>query len=367
MEKLKILRILLSLGETSGPYNILSLPLADKQDITICTYFRSSVTVPESIRLIDGNDSLAGFFQNLKAAFSHKEYDIIHAHTPHVGFLHLLFTIFKARNPKIPKILTMHCSYDNLKLRNKLMLIPIFLMFEIIVFCSESSLQSFPSYFLKLAHKKVLTVKNGVDFFRIDQCIKKKHELQENRNFNIVNVGRYIELKNHNVLLDAYRKIHDDNDKLTIIGDGPLHGMLSKNIGEIALEKHIKLTGLIPRNDVFGCLAKSSLFVSTSIREGMPLAVLEAMACRCPVILSDIPPHREIANGVDFIPLIAHDDTEGFAQEIRRMRYMSYSKRVEIGEKCRKLVEERFSSEEMHEGYEKLYRKLLKHKKFAKQ
>ena len=63
--------------------------------------------------------------------------------------------------------------------------------------------------------------------------------------------------------------------------------------------------------------------------------------CRRPVLLSDIPAHREIAAGADFIPLIPLDDIGGFAREITRLRQMSVSERANVGEKCRKIVEER--------------------------
>ena len=78
-------------------------------------------------------------------------------------------------------------------------------------------------------------------------------------------------------------------------------------------------------------------------------------ACRCPVLLSDIPPHREIAEGVDFIPLIQPDDEAGFAREIRKFREMPISERTGIGQKCRKLVEERFSLPAMHSRYAEVY------------
>jgi glycosyltransferase involved in cell wall biosynthesis len=82
---------------------------------------------------------------------------------------------------------------------------------------------------------------------------------------------------------------------------------------------------------------------------------MEAMACRLPVILSDIPPHREIAEGVDFIPLIPPEDVAGFAREIKKFREMSISERTVIGEKCRSIIEERFSLYAMHAGLAEVY------------
>jgi len=112
---------------------------------------------------------------------------------------------------------------------------------------------------------------------------------------------------------------------------------------------------LIERDNVFEYFKRADLFVSASWGEGLPVAVLEAMACRRPVILSDIPPHREIAEGVDFIPLIKPDDIAGFAREIKKFREMSASERAVVGQNCRKLIEQRFSLPAMHAGYDEIY------------
>ena len=65
----------------------------------------------------------------------------------------------------------------------------------------------------------------------------------------------------------------------------------------------VTMTGLIPRDEVFLRCASADVLVSTSHGEGLPVAVIEAMAAGCPVILSDIPPHRELMDGEDFVPL----------------------------------------------------------------
>jgi glycosyltransferase involved in cell wall biosynthesis len=83
------------------------------------------------------------------------------------------------------------------------------------------------------------------------------------------------------------------------------------------------------------------------------------MACRCPVLLSDIPSHREIARGTDFIPLCPPGDAAAFSRQIRRFLKMAPSERAAIGQKCRRLVEDRFQISRMLDAYENLYRDLL--------
>jgi glycosyltransferase involved in cell wall biosynthesis len=112
---------------------------------------------------------------------------------------------------------------------------------------------------------------------------------------------------------------------------------------------------VVGRDDVYGRLAEADVFVSTSRSEGLPVAVLEAMACGRPVILSDIPPHREIATGADFIPLVPPGDAEGFARELRAFGEMAPKHREELGDRCRDLVESRFSLAEMHRSYLRIY------------
>lgn len=101
----------------------------------------------------------------------------------------------------------------------------------------------------------------------------------------------------------------------------------------------VQLTGLIARENVYEHLSSADVFVFASRGEGLPVAVLEAMACRCPVVLSDIPPHREVAAGSDFIPLVAPDDVAGFAREIGRLRELSARERMEIGVECRRVAD----------------------------
>ena len=356
--RLSILHIILVLKPTNGQYNEHCLPLMDKRDITICTFFKSDITPPAAITLFDGDNTIVGFLRAARAALLKREYDIIHVHTPHAGAL-LLVALFMLGMYKklIPSTVhTVQNSYENFKFRNKLLFIPSFVFFRQMVFCSHASYESFPGFYKWLAGDRMQVVQNAVDLNRIDRITKAKPAI-DNDHFTLATVG-LIKIKNPITVLDAAYQYEDRNTKLIFLGEGSLRPMLTQKVESLGLQQQVQLTGMVARDKVFEYFTLADLFISASWGEGLPVAVMEAMACGRPVVLSDIPPHREIAEGVDFIPLIKPDDVTGFAREIKKFREMSVSERTVIGQKCRKLIEERFSLPIMHAGYKEIYAKI---------
>ena len=356
--RLSILHIILVLKPTNGQYNEHCLPLMDKRDITICTFFRSDIRPPEAITLFDGDSSVRGFFRALRAALAKREYDIIHVHTPHAGVLLLLGLFMFGLYKKLisSTVHTVQNSYENFKFRNKLLFLPSFVFFQRLVFCSHASYESFPGFYKWLAGGRMHVVQNGVDLNRIDRITKAK-PVANNDHFTVTTVG-LIKIKNAVTILDATFRHKDQDTRLVVLGEGNLRSVLTQKIEKSGLQEQVQLTGMVARDKVFEYFTLADLFVSASWGEGLPVAVMEAMACGRPVVLSDIPPHREIAEGVDFIPLIRPDDVAGFAREIKRFKEMSVPERTMIGQKCRKLIEERFSLPIMHAGYKKVYAKI---------
>ena len=356
--RLSVLHIILVLKPTNGQYNEHCLPLMDKRDITICTFFKSDITPPEAITLFDGDNTIMGFFRAARAALTKREYDIIHVHTPHAGVLLLvalfMFGMYKKLIPTT--VHTVQNSYENFKFRNKLLFIPSFVFFRRLVFCSHASYESFPGFFKWLAGDRMHVVQNAVDLNRIDRITKTKPAVR-NDQFTIATVG-LIKIKNPITVLDASYQDNDRNTKLIFLGEGSLRPLLTEKIERLGLQQQVQLMGMVARDKVFEYFVLADLFVSASWGEGLPVAVMEAMACGRPVVLSDIPPHREIVQGIDFIPLIKPDDVAGFAQEIKKFREMSVSERTVIGQKCRKLIEERFSLPIMHAAYKEVYAKI---------
>jgi glycosyltransferase involved in cell wall biosynthesis len=165
-EPLTILHLLCAMGETSAPYNEHCLALSDKRNITICTLFKPELSPPKEITLFEGDRSVKGFLRVLKAALDEKEYEIIHAHSCHVGFLSLVDRVFRPGKSTPATVFTVHSSYPRFKLRNKLLLIPVFAFFRRVVCCSKASYESFPAFYKWLAGDRLCFVPNGMDLDR---------------------------------------------------------------------------------------------------------------------------------------------------------------------------------------------------------
>lgn len=347
------------MGETSAPYNEYCLPVCRDYDLTICTYFNPSIHVPKEITLFEGDNSLRGFYRALQSALAHKHYDIIDAHAPHSAFLFWIANLVSPKKSAAATVYTVHSSFPNYKARHKLMLMPVFASFNRVVCCSDASLRSFTDFYKRLAGDRLCVIRNGVNVDRIDRIVGSRRTYLYDSHFNIAMLGRLIEVKNPLAVLHAFRAAADSTSRLVVIGEGHLRERLVKETSSSGLVDRVEMTGLIPRAEVYRHLARMNLLISASRVEGLPIAVLEAMACRCPVLLSDIPSHREIADGAEFIPLIPCDDIAGFAREIKRFKGMSFAERADIGERCRNLVEERFSLAVMHQLYKKIFVQLI--------
>ena len=352
---LRVLHVILAVKPTNGQYNEHCLPLRHRRDISICTYFKSELTPPPEIKLFDGDNTIRGFFRALRAALDERDYDVIHVHTPHAGVLLLmgLFMSGKYKKYKSSTVHTIQNSWQNFKLRNQLLHIPSFPLFKRLVFCSHASYESFPATLTWMGGNRMRVVQNAVDIDRIDS-IATQEQGSDPHPFTIATVG-LIKMKNPFAVLQAFRQGHDKSSRLVYIGEGNLRPLLAQEVRKSDLREQVEITGLIERDEVFEHFVRADLFVSASWGEGLPVAVLEAMACRRPVVLSDIPPHREIAEGVDIIPLVEPHDVAGLAREIKRFKEMPSADRAVIGQECRRIIEKRFSLAAMHAGLALIY------------
>src|SRR5206468_7040529 len=101
--------------------------------------------------------------------------------------------------------------------------------------------------------------------------------------------------------------------QLVVVGDGPDRAEVINAMGRPELAGRIHVAGY--RTDVWNLMKAADVFVSMSLFEGHPNTVMEAMACGCPLVVSDIGEHREFLD-VSCARLVPPNDSSSLANAL---------------------------------------------------
>lgn len=171
----------------------------------------------------------------------------------------------------------------------------------------------------------------------------------------LATVARFDPVKRLEVLLRAMPLLVAlvPGAQLLIVGDGPERSALQALARTLGVGGHVVFAGAIP--DASRVLPVVDLYVTASRREGLPLAVLEAMACGLPVLATEVPGHVDAVEPEVTGRLVALDDAPGLATAAG-MLLRDPALRARMGRAGRDRVEERFSRLRMVEEIAALYR-----------
>lgn len=150
---------------------------------------------------------------------------------------------------------------------------------------------------------RCVVVPNPVDLDAIDASPAPSVRDVDPNHPLVLFVGRLAPEKNLDTILDTFALVLPQrNAKAMICGDGPERDSVARGIAERRLSEHVVIAGY--RTDVWSLLRAAKLTVCLSRFEGRPNVVLEAMAARCPLVVSDIPAHHELltADQALFVP-----------------------------------------------------------------
>lgn len=141
-----------------------------------------------------------------------------------------------------------------------------------------------------------------------------------------VSVGELINRKNHESAIRAFSKANIENSYYLICGIGELESHLKEVISELGLNERVKLLGY--RIDAKDIMKSSDVFLFPSLQEGLPVALMEAMACGLPCLVSKIRGNVDLIDnekgGLLFNPYDVHEITESILKIIRL--YYSFGK-----------------------------------------
>lgn len=139
----------------------------------------------------------------------------------------------------------------------------------------------------------------------------------------VLHLARVGPVKRQDLAIEAVRKVVDRfrtwGIKYVIVGDGESLKQLRKRVETMGIEDVILFLGRRSGKEKFGLLHHARAFVTTSREEGMPNAVIEAIAAGLPVLASDISPHRELIEMTSAGWTFRYPDTNDLARQFVKL------------------------------------------------
>lgn len=366
MDKIKICYTISSLNK-EGPVNVLLNIISnmnfskfdvhiitlnpEKQNTIINDFSKLSLTIHQ---LNLNGKSLFPPIINYKKTINKISPDIIHSHCLRSQMLNFIFSRDRSVHTVhiYPGIQTI--KKKGFLLGSILVLLNKFLTKAIKypVACSKS----IADMFLESDSFEMKYIQNGVN----NEIIKnvQKNQLKVELGLDLdktyfVTAGRFSPEKNFKFLIDCFSKFNDKNICLLILGDGPLFTELKEY--ECS---NITFVGFI--ENVLDYMQISDYYVSSSITEGLPMSVLEALSVGLPLLLSNIPSHDEIlTNNVIGKAgyIFENNEQDSFNKYLNKLINNDYDKMTMF---CCSLHNDNFTGEIMSKKYAQFYSDITK-------
>lgn len=215
-----------------------------------------------------------------------------------------------------------------------------------------------------LPESRVEVIYNGIDLDRTPardsaaQAFVRSEFGFSTSDFVVIQIARLHELKDHETALRTMALVCREvpHARFLIVGDGECRPHIEKLIEELQLEHHVVLAG--SRNDVPELLNAADMFLMTSISEGIPLTLIEAMAAGIPIVSTNVGGIPEMIEHEVSGYLHAAKDVQGLANScILLARDLEQRHRVAVN--GQKTAIAQFSFRSMVDQYRQVYREVL--------
>ena len=302
-------------------------------------------------------------YRQLKKLLDSEKYDIVHCHTP-MGSVITRLAATSARKHGTKVIYTAHGFhfYKGAPALNWLVYYPIERILAhrtdmLITMNDEDYARA-----RKFRAKRVEKVHGvGLDLNKFVKAtpeekekIRKALKLNEHDIFSI-SVAQLIKRKNHIVLLRAVAELQNPNFHLFICGDGVQKNELMEEAKELGIQQQIHFLGF--RQDVYKLCSSADLFMFASLQEGLPVAIMEAMACRLPIIASKIRGNTDLIDEGKGGYLVDATDAHGFVKAIQMT--IGDKKKLSQMEEYNYLKIQDYGSEAVLEEMSALYQSMM--------
>ncbi len=209
---------------------------------------------------------------------------------------------------------------------------------------------------------RVEVIYNGVDVESFDRQALDREAVRgelglESDDLAIIQVARLDHLKDHATAIRTIQRVAERNEnvRLILVGEGPELEKIESEIRDRGAEPFVRLLGL--RHDVDRLLAAADLFLLTSISEGIPVTLIEAMMAGLPVVSTEVGGVAEVVQPDRTGLLAPSGDDAALADAILRLADDA-PLRQQMGRHGRCRAEEVFSEQQMHAAYAACYEEM---------
>lgn len=273
-----------------------------------------------------------------------KKYDIVHVHLFPAQYFVVLAKILSFSNVKL--IFTEH-STGNKRLNNSF-----FKYFENFIakyytkiICITDEVKNVLIKKLGLDPVKLVTLENGVNLNKINNSVKydKSNFGYKEEDVVLIMVAAFRAEKDHQTVVNTIAEL-PRNYKLIFVGDGVLRTTIEESVKSLNLEDRINFLG--NRNDVYSLYKMTDIAILSSFWEGFGLSAVEAMACKVPLIASNVDGLAQVVEGGGI--LFEKQNTKDLKIKILELKDKSYynitvnngslkAQQYDIGEMVKKL------------------------------
>lgn len=249
------------------------------------------------------------YHKTLKKVLQEGQYKIVHSHINALS----VFSLWAAKSAGVPVRIAHSHSTSNKKEWKKTLLKnilrPFSKVFATDYFCCSELAGRWLFGNKTYDQGKVYLLNNAIDVdkFKYDEKIRKEKRKELNIKDNqlvIGHIGRFVQQKNHEFLIDIFNEIYKQeiNAILLLIGEGPLKEEIQNKVNELGLDKNVKFLG--QRSDANELYQAMDLFLFPSLYEGLGMVVIEAQCSGLPCLCStQVPVDVKINSCVDFLDL----------------------------------------------------------------
>ena len=263
---------------------------------------------------------------------------------------------------RVPVIIACERSTDKWK-KNHHFFIDILLgLFTDVIVCNCFTVKKHYERKIRPVAGKLIVIPNGVE---IEDIEKPPEFVAQKKEKIVLTAGRLSPEKGIQYFIKGARIVLSNvkNVKFIIVGDGPLRENLERLVYECRIKDNVIFTGY--QKDMKDFITMSDVVVLSSLWEGLPNILLEAMALKKPVIATDVGGVREIVKNGENGFIVSPGCPDEIADKIINILSDDEAS-LKMGENAYRFVKENFDIKKMVSSYEFLYEKLLSRQQHKK-